>query len=287
VNGRTQALRLPDRRRLGYLQLGASGGLPVLWCHGGLSCSLELGFADALARRLDVRLVAPDRPGIGASDFQPGRRLLDWPRDVEALADALGLERFTALGWSAGGPYALACGRALGPRLERVVLLAGLARLDEPRDIARLGLATDRFLFRMSPRSPRLAALPLALARALPLPLLRRSFHSALRATGDADLPHLPPPTLDALVETFRASLRPGALGTAWDYRVLAGPWGFRLEDVSAEVQVWHGTGDRLLGPEHSERLAARLPRAVLHRLPGHGHFLPHRALGTILEALR
>lgn len=287
MNGRLEALRLPDGRRVGYLQLGAPVGLPVLWCHGGLSCSLELGFADALARRLDVRLVAPDRPGIGASDFQPGRRLLDWPRDVETLADALDLERFTALGWSAGGPYALACGRALGSRLERVVLLAGLAPLQSVRDIAQLGLATDRFLFRASPRSPRLAALPLALARMLPRPLLRRSFHSALRTTDDPDLPHLPPHTLDALVETFCASLRPGARGTAWDYRILAGPWGFCPEDVSAEVQLWHGAGDRLLPPDHSERLAARLPRATLHRLPGHGHFLPQRALGAILEALR
>jgi len=287
VSGRTEALRLPDGRRLGYRQLGAPAGLPVLWFHGGLSCSLELGFADTLARQLDVRLVAPDRPGIGTSDFQPGRRLLDWPRDVEALADALGLGRFTALGWSAGGPYALACGRTLAHRLERVVLLAGLAPLEEPRDIAQLGLATDRFLFHASPRSPRLAALPLALVRALPPALLRRSFRSALRATGDPDLPHLPPHTLDALVGTFRASLRPGARSTAWDYRILAGPWGFRLEDVGAEVLLWHGTGDRLLPPDHSERLAARLPRAVLHPLPGHGHFLPQRALGTILEALR
>ena len=33
-----------------------------------------------------IRLVAPDRPGMGLSTFQPGRTLLDWPEDVTALA---------------------------------------------------------------------------------------------------------------------------------------------------------------------------------------------------------
>ena len=56
-----------------------------------------------------VRLIAPDRPGMGRSDPQPGHVVADWPADVAALADTLGLETFGVVGWSAGTPYAFAC----------------------------------------------------------------------------------------------------------------------------------------------------------------------------------
>jgi pimeloyl-ACP methyl ester carboxylesterase len=39
-----------------------------------------------------------ERPGFGLSDFQKGRKLLDWPEDVTAFADALGIERFAVAG---------------------------------------------------------------------------------------------------------------------------------------------------------------------------------------------
>lgn len=66
------------------------------------------------------RVIAIDGPGSGLSDPQRGRRLIDWPHDVAALA-ALGLGRFAILGYSGGGPYALACAYAMpsassGPR---------------------------------------------------------------------------------------------------------------------------------------------------------------------------
>ena len=102
----TATVTLPDGRDLAYEEYGDPAGFPVLSFHGGLSSRLDAAPADAAARDGGVRLVAPDRPGMGLSTFQPGRRLVDWPADVTSLADALGLERFAVMGWSAGGPYA-------------------------------------------------------------------------------------------------------------------------------------------------------------------------------------
>ncbi len=112
-----QVIVLDDGRRLGYAEYGDPDGVPVMSFHGGLSSRLDAAPADGACRALGIRLVSPDRPGMGLSDFQTGRTLLDWPADVVALADRLGLGRFGAVGWSAGGPYVAACGYAIPERL--------------------------------------------------------------------------------------------------------------------------------------------------------------------------
>jgi len=88
--------------------------------------------SDALANKLNIRVIAPDRPGLGRSEFQPGRRIGDWPDDVLALADQLKLARFAILGYSGGGPYAAACALKIPERLTRVGIVSGTAPFDEP-----------------------------------------------------------------------------------------------------------------------------------------------------------
>src|ERR687893_2368518 len=104
-------LQLADGRALGYSEWGPRDGVPVLGSLGtSLSRLAHLGHEPPQAA--GVRLILVDRPGYGVSDFQPGRRLLDWPADVAGLAEALALERFAVFGMSGGGPHAAACGYA-------------------------------------------------------------------------------------------------------------------------------------------------------------------------------
>ena len=86
----TASVTLPDGRVLAYEEYGDPAGFPVLSFHGGLSSRLDAAPAHEAAVAVGVRLVSPDRPGMGLSTFQPGRRLLDWPADVTALTEALG-----------------------------------------------------------------------------------------------------------------------------------------------------------------------------------------------------
>src|SRR3990172_1314809 len=105
-------VRLPDGRKLAYAEFGPPDGHPVLYFHGAPSSRLEpLFLGDAELVRLGLRVIAPDRPGMGGSDFQPGRGFSHWPADVVALADALGLGKFGVFGVSGGGGYVSACAR--------------------------------------------------------------------------------------------------------------------------------------------------------------------------------
>ena len=112
---------LPDGRRVGYAEYGDPGGLPVLALHGTPGSRLMFALADADARDRGLRLIAPERPGYGLSDYRSCASLLDHAADLAALADALGIGQFALIGVSGGGPYALAAAAAMPGR---VVLLA-------------------------------------------------------------------------------------------------------------------------------------------------------------------
>src|SRR5918995_4852185 len=127
-----QRMTLPDGRILCFDEHGPPEGTPLMYFHGSPSARVEWAlFGDEpLLERLGIRLIVPDRPGGGLSDFQPGRRYGDWPHDVSALANALEIARFSVLGFSAGGPYAAACALALPDRLSHVGLVSSLGPHD-------------------------------------------------------------------------------------------------------------------------------------------------------------
>ena len=103
---------------------GDPNGVPVLIHHGtpGAAGLYPAWVADA--RQRGLRLVSYSRPGYGCSTHRPGRTVADAVPDVQAVCDALGIDRFLSWGISGGGPHVLACA-ALLP--ERVVAAASLA----------------------------------------------------------------------------------------------------------------------------------------------------------------
>lgn len=93
-NDTSATMVLPDGRTLGYAQYGSTTGRPVFFLHGLATTRIEAAVWDETARKLNVRLIAPDRPGTGWSSPQPRRTLLDYPKDIEQLAAHLELEQY-------------------------------------------------------------------------------------------------------------------------------------------------------------------------------------------------
>jgi pimeloyl-ACP methyl ester carboxylesterase len=123
-------LMLADGRRLGYAVWGEPEGQPALLFHGSPGSRLFCPDPVATAAA-GVRLVTVDRPGYGRSAAAPGRRIMDWPADIEQLVTALGIDRFALIGHSSGGPYALACALAMPQRITRMALVSCVVPLDE------------------------------------------------------------------------------------------------------------------------------------------------------------
>src|SRR5581483_9655535 len=93
-------LGLADGRVLGYAEYGDPGGTPLVYLHGFPGSRIAGGVLDEAARAAGVRVLAPDRPGLGLSSPRPGRTLLDLADDVRELADALAIDRFAVVGES-------------------------------------------------------------------------------------------------------------------------------------------------------------------------------------------
>jgi len=280
----TRSVALPDGRELAFEEYGDPGGRPVLSFHGGLSSRLDAAPAHAAAVELGVRIVSPDRPGMGRSTYQPGRRLLDWPSDVGILTDTLGISRFAVMGWSCGGPYAAVCAAKMPERVTAVGLLSSAV----PFELfgTKKGLSNDdRILLFLVRWAPWLASalLRVSIADASETRLyreIRRSFPAvdaaALKERG---------PVADA-VAFIKESMRQGTAGCLQDYRVFGNPWEFALSEVTAPVHIWEGGEDHTGPPEYRDLLLRHLPDARISIIPGEGHLslLQHQAPAILSE---
>lgn len=274
---------LPDGRRIECQSYGDPEGFPVLYCHGGLSAPVDIAFADDAARERGVRIVAPARPGIGSSDRCRDRLVADWASDVSAVVAALGIERFSVLGWSAGGPFALAVAAGLAPLVVHTATVGGMAPLAPPLSARQLGLRLDQVLFPLSRRSRRLAALVVRLSALAPAGVERNLLLRTLPPEDKAVVEKMTPAEAAA---GLRDATRHGPGGVADDYAVIASTWGFEPGDIGAAVTVFQGAADTLLPRSHAEALAAQLPSGRLDVVEGAGHFLLHSHFERVLDAL-
>lgn len=259
-------VRLPDGRRLAYAEFGDPRGEPVFLFHGFPNTGGFGAIAHEAAADAGVRLLCPTRPGLGHSDPQPDRTLLDWPADVDAMADALNVERFGVVGVSAGGPYALACGASL----DGVTAAAVLSGIGPPEAVTSL---KRKLLYAIPRRLPSLARLFqwLENRKVVGDPEARRE--SLLEDAPPADRAVLQSPTFDALALTGEEARRSGTKPMVRELRVLGSDWGFDLGTVDVPVALYYGRKDPIVPASDGEYLAEQLPRADLTVDEDGGHF--------------
>lgn len=272
--------RLRDGRALAYDIYGDPDGRPVINCHGGVVCRLDVAPADEAARAAGLRIISPDRPGVGGSDRAPGRRLLDWVDDVRQLADVLALDGFDTLGWSMGGQYALALASGLGDRVARVTVVAGCPPLDDPACFDQLSAFDKRMSTRG--RHHELAARATFAAMRSTARHLPAQFASAsARSLG----PH------DAEVARRRSTgyarmvaegLRQ-TKGAVDEYRAFVEPWGFDASSIEQPVRVWWGDQDQLVPRPLLDALVALLPSCEVTVVADAGHFVAYDRWAEVL----
>jgi pimeloyl-ACP methyl ester carboxylesterase len=274
-----------DGHRVGVRRFGAVGGWPLVWCHGGLSSALDAKLLDAAGQRSGADVIAVDRPGIGHSEDWNMSSIAEWPRTVEQVADLLDLGEFAVAGWSAGGPYALACAAVLPHRVRAVATLAGMAPLEHIRHVFELRMWADLLLIPTARWSINAATALLWLGRKVPDRCLareiRRTAGSRDRAAFDGDAE-----ALQWVIAAHREATVDRVRGTAADYRRFGGSWGFELNAVHQPVTVWQGEQDTLLPMNHARRLATELPNSTLRAVVSTGHYLPAVIADAVLDDL-
>jgi len=267
-------LGLKDGRVLEVQVSGPADGVPLVWHHGTPGCAYQSEAKQRACAERGLRLVSYSRAGAGGSTRNPGRSVADVAADIAAVLDHLGAGRCLTGGQSGGGPHALATGALLPDRVAAVIVGCGVRPyVDDPAgfldgmgeanleefDLALQGEDALR-PFVMHEREGIMAGTPESVIEAM----------SSL----------LPPVDRESLNDgqvgvDLIANLQGGArIPDAWidDDFAFTRPWGFALEDITVPVAFWQGSEDLMVPQGHMAWQAERVPGAVMHLEPGHGH---------------
>ncbi len=273
-----------DGRLLEALVSGPPDGT-VLVLHTGTPCGLVPLPAGLDPAPMGIRTVLYARPGYGRSTPQAGRTVADAAGDTAAILDALGAGKFLNLGWSGGGPYALACDALLADRCLATAVIAGIAPYTEAEisspvrawyeadEDNQLALAGDIEGFRQA-----VDAFVAQLANV-------KAENIAAETNSDADRRFFAQGNAEWVASFLRAAGVSGSQGAADDYLASFRDWGFPLASTR-QVIIWQGTEDQHVPPFHAEWLRDHLSRAELRTLEGESHNSIVRHLPEIINNL-
>ncbi|MEV0972630.1 alpha/beta fold hydrolase [Microtetraspora glauca] len=279
------ATDLPDGRTLGWARWGAPDGTPVLF-FSGAAMGRSLGFGADVLGRLGVRLIAVDRPGLGASGPRPGRTLDDWASDVAHLAERLDLPDFGIVGFSQGAPFALACAAAGLPKA--VAVVSGQDDLTHPAFAELLDPGVAGLLHAVAADPEGFEA---TFAQDADAEMMWRL---VIGTSSDADLAVYTEPAFAAAYRTaLEEGFRQGPAGYVRDLVLAFGRWPFDPALIAVPVDLWYGGHDTstVHSPDHGAEMSRRVPASRRHLLPEAGGSLlwthAEEILASLLDTLR
>lgn len=226
------------------------------------------------AKASDLRIVELVRPGYGNSTRDVGRTVADVVNLANDLADHLGFDRYVTMGWSGGGPHALA-NVALSPRrCVAAMTIAGVGMFNQPDLDFLNGMGQDN-------HDEFGAALK---GEAEIRKYLEAGLNEMQQITGEqivemmgSLLPQEDRESLtgefgENMAEIFRWAVHAGVDGWLDDDIAFVLPWGFELSQISCPVSIWQGATDLMVPFDHGKWLAKKIPHADVNLLDGHGH---------------
>ncbi|HSN06702.1 MAG TPA: alpha/beta hydrolase [Candidatus Angelobacter sp.] len=269
-------LELADGRSLDVRTWGEAGAPVLVYLHGTPGSARVPTATLAAAADRGLRVVAWSRPGYAGSTRRPGRSVADVADDARQVLDALDVATALVLGYSGGGPHALACAALLPDRVRAAAILAGVAPRVESEggldwfagqgedNVEEHGAAIDgerALRERLDPM--------LAVYRAITADQIVHQMASLL---PDVDRRHLDGDLGEWLAASFREATSSGDDGWVDDDLAFVRRWGVDLSSITVPVSVWQGSADLMVPFAHGRWLADAVPGARPHLLDGEGH---------------
>jgi pimeloyl-ACP methyl ester carboxylesterase len=277
-----------DGAVLEYLVSGPPDGRTLLFQPGTPNSAALFQAIVEPAAELGLRTVSYSRPGYGQSTPRPGRSVADAAGDIETVLDAVGAQEFVTLGWSGGGPHALAAGALLPERCRAVAVLAGVAPYPThgidwftgmgEGNIVEFGAALAG--------GDELTALLESFAAQLPTVTGQGITEAMAGMLSPVDQAALTGEFADEMAAALRRAVSSGIAGWRDDDLAFVKYWGFDLDQLSVPVDIWQGRQDRMVPFEHGQWLAAKVPNAQAHLFATEGHVSIVHQMPDLLTAL-
>lgn len=295
LNNRDCSILLSNGRRLGYADFGLSSGEPVIFFHGWPGTRLDVWCCRSIASQVGIRMIAVDRPGMGFSDFQPERKVTDFPKDVIELMNHLAIDRFKVLGFSTGGLYAIESAIQFPKRISAVGLVSAVPYFEI--EFQKKDLSLESKLLYSVGNKPLLLKF---LSKILVTVTLRqvkkhpeKEYQRSLKNLPEIDQEMWAQPAIqrwffeEYLPDLFRQDTK----GIHWDFlllvRWLANPHPHVApEALRAPFILWHGEKDSVVPFTVSTQQARILPNSQLTLFPREGHKIVYTRFETILKTL-
>jgi pimeloyl-ACP methyl ester carboxylesterase len=289
VSARTLQIAGPDGRRLEVELSGPDDGRPLIFHNGTPMAGRMFAPMAAQGAERGVRHIAYSRPGYCSSDRDAGRTVADCTRDVVAIADELGIGRFLTVGWSGGGPHALACAALLPERTMAAATLAGVAPAKAPDLDWLAGMGEENLEeFEAARAGQDQLSSYMQAARTEILGSSAENIHAALGdLLSDVDRAVLS----GEFAEYFDAGAKAAVEHTIWgwfdDDLAFLTDWGFDLAAIAVPVMIWQGQQDRFVPFTHGRWLAEHVSGASAQLPAEHGHLsLAIGSYGRVLDEL-
>jgi pimeloyl-ACP methyl ester carboxylesterase len=256
--------------------------------HGTPGVAMVLEPVAEAAARHGMRFVTYSRPGYRDSSPQLGRRVADVASDVDALLDAVEADDFVTLGWSGGGPHALACAALLPERCRGAAVIAGVAPYDAEGLDWLAGMGAEN-VAEFGAAATGVEALEKFLAEAGG-ELKAVQPDEIIAAFGDllsaVDQQVLREGMADYLAASCRGAVSRGYDGWRDDDLAFLTDWGIELGGIRVPVSIWQGDQDRMVPRDHGRWLGEHVVGATTHLVPGEGHLSLMKNIDTIMAAL-
>jgi pimeloyl-ACP methyl ester carboxylesterase len=271
---REELIDCPDGRVLEIATLGDPSGHTVLFHHGTPGSIKTFRAFEGLLERGNFYFVTASRAGYGASTRREGRNVASVIDDARTVLDYLARDSYTVMGWSGGGPHALACGALDAPRCQNVVALASLVPFDSdvdwtegmgPENLEEFDLAKEGG----APYEEYMKATGLAMAQVTTDNAIEMM--SGLLPDADRDVLS-DPEALEIFVNGMRYGFAKSWHGYFDDNVAFMKPWGFNPATIEVPVAVYYGDADLMVPPVHGQWLVSNLPTATSHHHPSEGH---------------
>jgi len=235
----------------------------------------------------ELRLVMPLRPGYGQSSPRPGRRIIDFADDVDAVLQSLGIADVICLGGSGGGPNALAMAKAL-PQCRAAGVLVSPA----PRDAEGLdfydGMASSNqaeWLLADQGEDAVRPSLEKYRAQLIDAPSIEAFIDTFDDSVAPVDREAMLADDGPPMAASMRKALEVGIEGWIEDDIAMTTPWGFDIADITIPVSFWTGRLDQFVSWKHTVWMAMRVPGSHLHVHGDEGHIsLKHHHFPEILS---
>ena len=243
------------------------------------------------AERAGLRLVTYSRPGYGYSTPRPlGSHpdMTDDAADSLVVLDALGLGDYVTMGWSGGGPRALACAALHAPRCRAAVTLAGVAPFDAPGLDWFAGMPPDSVADWQAAARDKEEHRAFAEAEAAALgEVSGDELLGALSGIIDeVDAAALTGEFAEMLAAATRHAFRQGIEGYLEDNQQETRAWGFDPASITIPVGVWQGAHDKMVPIGHGRWLADTIPGARARLFDDEGHLSLAARMDDILVDL-